>query len=101
MRMAEIPESEMAIAILHSEQAGLCHAHRTIGHTVVIAVGTDCDLRAAIKTALSRCRAGDNRPLQLLITDRVLDMMRTATNVFGDSCSAVVIARSEDECLNL
>ena len=37
----------------------------------------------------------------LLITDRVLDMMRTATNVFGDSCSAVVIARSEGERLNL
>ena len=33
----------------------------------------------------------------LLVTDRVLDMLRTATNVFGDSCGAVVIARSEGE----
>lgn len=29
--------------------------------------------------------------------DRILDMFRTATNVFSDSCGAVVIARSEGE----
>ncbi len=33
----------------------------------------------------------------LLVTDRVLDMIRTAVNVFSDSCAAVVIARSEGE----
>lgn len=33
----------------------------------------------------------------LLVTDRVLDMIRTAVNVFSDSCGAVVIARSEGE----
>lgn len=33
----------------------------------------------------------------LLITDRLLDMMRTAVNVFGDSCAAVVVARTEGE----
>jgi Na+/H+-dicarboxylate symporter len=33
----------------------------------------------------------------LLITDRVLDMMRTTVNIFSDSCGAVVIARSEGE----
>ena len=33
----------------------------------------------------------------LLAVDRVLDMMRTAINVFGDSCGAVIIARSEGE----
>ncbi len=33
----------------------------------------------------------------LFITDRILDMMRTAVNVFGDSCGATVIARSEGE----
>lgn len=33
----------------------------------------------------------------LLVTDRVLDMLRTAVNVFSDSCAAVVIARSEGE----
>jgi proton glutamate symport protein len=33
----------------------------------------------------------------LLAVDRLLDMSRTAVNVFGDSCAAVVIARSEGE----
>lgn len=33
----------------------------------------------------------------LLVTDRVLDMMRTAVNVYSDSCGAVIIARTEGE----
>ncbi|MEZ5481111.1 MAG: cation:dicarboxylase symporter family transporter [Porticoccaceae bacterium] len=33
----------------------------------------------------------------LLVTDRILDMMRTAVNVFSDSCAAVVIAKAEGE----
>lgn len=33
----------------------------------------------------------------LMVTDRLLDMMRTAVNVFSDSCCAVVVARSEGE----
>ncbi|WP_339066549.1 dicarboxylate/amino acid:cation symporter [Teredinibacter turnerae] len=33
----------------------------------------------------------------LLVTDRILDMMRTAVNVFSDSCCATFIARSEGE----
>lgn len=32
------------------------------------------------------------------VTDRLLDMGRTAVNVFSDTVAAVVIARSEDEC---
>lgn len=35
----------------------------------------------------------------LLAVDRLLDMTRTAVNVFGDSCAAVVIAKSEGELL--
>ncbi len=37
----------------------------------------------------------------LLSVDRLLDMSRTAVNVFGDSCAAVCIARSEGEELKL
>ncbi|MGE5153882.1 MAG: dicarboxylate/amino acid:cation symporter [Bdellovibrio bacteriovorus] len=33
----------------------------------------------------------------ILAVDRVLDMLRTAVNVFSDSCGAVIIARSEGE----
>jgi Na+/H+-dicarboxylate symporter len=37
----------------------------------------------------------------LLSVDRLLDMSRTAVNVYGDSCAAVVVARSEGETLNV
>lgn len=33
----------------------------------------------------------------ILVTDRVLDMVRTAVNAFSDSCGALVIARSAGE----
>ena len=31
--------------------------------------------------------------------DRILDMMRTAVNVYGDTCVAVMVAKSEGEKL--
>ena len=37
----------------------------------------------------------------LMVTDRVLDMVRTAVNVFSDSCGTVIIARSEGEQTNV
>ncbi|MFQ3670395.1 MAG: dicarboxylate/amino acid:cation symporter [Verrucomicrobiia bacterium] len=37
----------------------------------------------------------------LMITDRLLDMARTMTNVLGDTAAAVVIARSEGESTRL
>jgi proton glutamate symport protein len=39
----------------------------------------------------------DMAVVALLSVDRLLDMSRTAVNVFGDSCAAVCIARSEGE----
>ena len=37
----------------------------------------------------------------ILAVDRLLDMFRTATNVWSDSCGAVIIAKSEGEELNV
>lgn len=37
----------------------------------------------------------------ILAVDRILDMFRTATNVWSDSCGAVVIAKSEGEKLTV
>jgi len=37
----------------------------------------------------------------ILAVDRILDMFRTATNVWSDTCGAVVIARSEGEKLKV
>lgn len=33
----------------------------------------------------------------LMVTDRLLDMLRTAVNVLGDACGSIVIARTEGE----
>lgn len=37
----------------------------------------------------------------ILAVDRPLDMMRTALNVYGDTCAATVIAKSEGEILQI
>ncbi len=37
----------------------------------------------------------------VLAVDRVVDMMRTSTNVWSDSCGAVVVAKSEGETLKV
>ncbi len=37
----------------------------------------------------------------IIAVDRILDMFRTATNVWSDSCGAVVIAKSEGETLKV
>lgn len=56
---------------------------------------------AASLVAISVILTAIGLPLEgiglLLVTDRVLDMMRTAVNVFSDSCCAVMVARTEGE----
>lgn len=56
---------------------------------------------AASLVAISVILTAMGLPLEgiglLLVTDRVLDMLRTAVNVFSDSCCAVVVARLEGE----
>lgn len=37
----------------------------------------------------------------ILAVDRLLDMFRTTVNVYGDTCAAVIIAKSEGETLNI
>ena len=37
----------------------------------------------------------------ILAVDRILDMCRTAVNVFSDTCGAVVIAKTEGETLKV
>ena len=37
----------------------------------------------------------------ILAVDRILDMFRTAVNVWSDSCAAVIIAKKEGETLNI
>lgn len=46
-----------------------------------------------------------NLPLEgvglILAVDRILDMSRTTVNVWGDTCAAVIIAKTEGETLNV
>jgi len=37
----------------------------------------------------------------ILSVDRILDMFRTTVNVLGDTCGAVIIAKSEGETLKV
>lgn len=37
----------------------------------------------------------------ILAVDRILDMFRTTINVYGDTCCAVIIAKSEGEKLKI
>ncbi|WP_295409298.1 dicarboxylate/amino acid:cation symporter [uncultured Thiocystis sp.] len=56
---------------------------------------------AASLVAITVILAAVGLPLEgiglILAVDRILDMLRTAVNVFGDSCGAVIIARREGE----
>ena len=36
-----------------------------------------------------------------MVFDRVLDMARTAVNIFGDACCATIVARLEGEETNV
>jgi Na+/H+-dicarboxylate symporter len=75
---------------------------------VVIALLTSigvAGIPAASLVAIAVILAAVGLPLEgiglLLVTDRILDMLRTAVNVFSDSCCAVFVARSEGEETNL
>jgi Na+/H+-dicarboxylate symporter len=56
---------------------------------------------AASLVAITVILAAVGLPLEavglLLVTDRILDMMRTTVNVYSDTCGAVIVARSEKE----
>lgn len=56
---------------------------------------------AASLVAISVILTAMGLPLEgiglLLVTDRILDMLRTAVNVFSDSCCAVIVATLEGE----
>ncbi len=60
---------------------------------------------AASLVAISIILGAIGLPLEalglLLVTDRVLDMMRTAVNVFSDASGTLIIARTEGEETNV
>ena len=63
------------------------------------------DVRTPAEFREKHVHGAVNLPLEgiglILAVDRILDMFRTATNVWSDSCGAVVIAKSEGEELKV
>ncbi len=71
---------------------------------VIMALATSigvAGIPAASLVAISVILTAIGLPLEgigmLLVTDRILDMMRTAVNVFSDSCCAAYVARTQGE----
>ncbi len=95
---------ECAAAIFIAQAYGLDLSFAQQFLVVVLALLTSigvAGIPAASLVAISVILMAIGLPVEaiglLLVTDRLLDMMRTAVNVFSDSCCAVIVARAEGE----
>lgn len=95
---------ECAAAIFIAQAYGLELSFATQFIVVLIALLTSigvAGIPAASLVAITVILTAIGLPVEaiglLLVTDRVLDMVRTAVNVYSDSCGAVIIASSEKE----
>ncbi|WP_372862853.1 dicarboxylate/amino acid:cation symporter [Spongiibacter sp.] len=90
----------MFIAQVYGLELGFAQQFTIVMVALLTSIGV-AGIPAASLVAISVILGTIGLPLEgiglLLVTDRILDMMRTAVNVFSDSCAAVVIARSEGE----
>ncbi|WP_373096235.1 dicarboxylate/amino acid:cation symporter, partial [Zhongshania sp.] len=90
----------MFIAQVYGLELGLVQQFTIVMVALLTSIGV-AGIPAASLVAISVILGAIGLPLEgiglLLVTDRILDMMRTAVNVFSDSCAAVIIARSEGE----
>ena len=95
---------ECAAALFIAQAYGLDLSLTTQFVIVVLALVTSFGVAAvpsASLVAIAIILGAVGLPLEgvglILAVDRVLDMCRTAVNVFGDTCGSVVIARGEGE----
>lgn len=95
---------ECAAAIFIAQAYGLDLSFAQQFLIVVLALLTSigvAGIPAASLVAISVILTAIGLPLEgiglLLVTDRILDMMRTAVNVFSDTCCAVIVAKTEGE----
>jgi len=90
----------MFIAQVYGLELGFVQQLTIVMIALLTSIGV-AGIPAASLVAISVILGAIGLPLEgiglLLVTDRILDMIRTAVNVFSDSCAAVVIARSEGE----
>ena len=95
---------ECVAALFIAQAYGLALGFGEHFTVVVLALMTSIGVAgvpAASLVAITIILAAMGLPLEgiglILAVDRLLDMCRTAVNVFSDSCGAVIIARSEGE----
>jgi len=90
----------MFLAQAYGIELGLTTQFTIVLIALLTSIGV-AGIPAASLVAITIILAAIGLPLEaiglILVTDRILDMCRTSVNVFGDSCAAVVIARSEGE----
>lgn len=90
----------MFIAQVYGLELGFVQQFTIVMVALLTSIGV-AGIPAASLVAISVILGAIGLPLEgiglLLVTDRILDMIRTAVNVFSDSCAAVIIARSEGE----
>lgn len=95
---------ECVAAIFIAQAYGLDLTFTTQFTIVLVALLTSigvAGIPAASLVAITVILGAIGLPLEgiglLLVTDRILDMARTAVNVFSDSCCAVIVAKTEGE----
>lgn len=95
---------ECAAALFIAQAYGLDLSFATQFLVVVLALLTSVGVAgvpSASLVAIAVILSAVGLPLEgvglILVVDRVLDMARTAINVFGDTCGAVILARGEGE----
>ncbi|MBL7189478.1 MAG: dicarboxylate/amino acid:cation symporter [Phycisphaerae bacterium] len=93
----------MFIAQAYGIDLGIGHQLLIVLTATLASVGAAAIPGAGLVTMVIVLRAV-NLPLEgigmILAVDRILDMLRTAVNVWGDACGAVVVANLEGEQLN-
>ncbi|MCY4425827.1 MAG: dicarboxylate/amino acid:cation symporter [Halieaceae bacterium] len=95
---------ECVAAMFLAQAYGLDLSYTTQFTIVLIALLTSigvAGIPAASLVAITVILTAIGLPVEaiglLLVTDRMLDMVRTSVNIFSDSCGAVLIAKSEKE----
>ena len=92
------------IAQAYGLELGFAEQFTVVMLALMTSIGV-AGIPAASLVAITIILAAMGLPLEgiglILAVDRVLDMCRTAVNVFSDSCGAVIVARSEGEQTSL
>jgi Na+/H+-dicarboxylate symporter len=90
----------MFLAQAYGLQLGFVEQFTVVIVALVTSIGV-AGIPAASLVAITIILTAIGLPVEaiglILVTDRILDMIRTSINVFSDSCGAVVIGRSEGE----